>query len=110
MSPTIDPRDAQRALAEAIARYAPMLHVPQEISAVGILRTIAEKETTSADRYAACLHERAYCYGGRYHTPALAHEEWLYGCAVHCSWGPWQIMFANAVMRGFTGDPVALLD
>ncbi len=37
-------------------------------------------------------HEPAYCYGGRYFNP-VASREW--GCLAHCSFGPWQVMFAN---------------
>ena len=37
-------------------------------------------------------HEEGYCYGGRYFNPALTSE---FGCLAHCSYGPWQVMFAN---------------
>ena len=37
-------------------------------------------------------HEQGYCYGGRYFNP-VASRAW--GCLSHCSFGPWQVMFAN---------------
>jgi len=37
-------------------------------------------------------HEPGYCYGGRYFNP-VASKSW--GCLAHCSFGPWQVMFAN---------------
>jgi len=37
-------------------------------------------------------HEQGYCYGGRYFNP-VASRTW--GCLAHCSFGPWQVMFAN---------------
>lgn len=37
-------------------------------------------------------HEEGYCYGGRYFNPP-ASQQW--GCLAHCSFGPWQVMYAN---------------
>jgi hypothetical protein len=37
-------------------------------------------------------HEPGYCFGGRYYNP-VASREW--GCLAHCSFGPWQVMFAS---------------
>jgi hypothetical protein len=37
-------------------------------------------------------HENGYCYGGRYHDLIATHA---WGCLAHCSFGPWQVMFAN---------------
>lgn len=37
-------------------------------------------------------HETGYCYGGRYFNP-VASRSW--GCLAHCSFGPWQVMYAN---------------
>src|SRR5262249_21543670 len=73
---------------EAIAFWSPRLHVPAGIDPVALLRAIAMQETTDATRWAACKHEDSYCYGGKYHSPALKGAEWAYGCAVHCSWSP----------------------
>lgn len=48
-------------------------------------------------------HEQGYCYAGRYFDPNLT-AEW--GCLAHCSYGPWQVMFAN-FPKGVS--PVSLL-
>lgn len=37
-------------------------------------------------------HEPGYCWHGRYFNP-VATRAW--GCLAHCSYGPWQVMFAN---------------
>lgn len=37
-------------------------------------------------------HETGYCYGAKYFNPHLSS---LWGCLAHCSYGPWQVMFAN---------------
>lgn len=37
-------------------------------------------------------HEPGYCYGGRYFNPVVT-KSW--GCLAHCSFGPWQVMYAN---------------
>jgi hypothetical protein len=102
--------DAQAALTEAIGAYAPNLHAPTGIDAVALLRALAAQEVGNASRSLACRHESSYCYGGKYHTDAVKQAEWRYGCAAHCSWGPWQIMYPTATMRGYTGDPVGLRD
>ncbi|HKM81530.1 MAG TPA: hypothetical protein VJY15_11280 [Candidatus Acidoferrum sp.] len=37
-------------------------------------------------------HEPGYCHGGRYFDFERT-KEW--GCLAHCSFGPWQVMFAH---------------
>ncbi|KKL59468.1 hypothetical protein LCGC14_2215080 [marine sediment metagenome] len=39
-------------------------------------------------------HENAYCRGGRYFSRVLTRK---HNCMAHCSYGPWQLMYANAV-------------
>jgi hypothetical protein len=102
--------EIERSLANAIAMYAPDLHVPPTIDAVAILRAIAQHELRRIGRWRASLHELSYCYKGKYHTPAMERHDFLWGCAAHSSWGPWQIMFPTALLRGYEGDPVALRD
>jgi hypothetical protein len=102
--------DSAQALSEAIAHYAPALHVGPSINPIALLRAIAAQETSDPVRILACKHENAYCYGGKYHREAAKAAEWRYGCACHCSWGPWQIMYETAVERGFADDPVQLRD
>lgn len=121
MRSIIQPPEAAQALTEAIAYYAPMLRVPAGINAIAVLRAIAAQETTDPTRTRASKHEVSYCYGGPYNAKAvretnpgmaivLEAAEHSFGCAVHESWGPWQIMYATAVSRGFRGDPVLLRD
>lgn len=37
-------------------------------------------------------HEQGYCFNGRYFNPVATSA---FGCLAHCSFGPWQVMFAN---------------
>src|SRR5882724_11014499 len=37
-------------------------------------------------------HEASYCRGGKYFD-VYATRQW--GCLAHCSYGPWQVMYAN---------------
>jgi hypothetical protein len=37
-------------------------------------------------------HEQGYCYGGRYLDTERTRE---WGCLAHCSYGPWQVMYAH---------------
>lgn len=96
------------AIEMAVTRGAAGLHVPVGWNARALLFALARQETTSWERMRASKHENVYCYGGRYHSAKLKPEEWLYGCAVHCSYSPWQIMYPTAYLHGFRGDPVAL--
>jgi hypothetical protein len=102
--------EIERSLANAIAMNAPLLHVPPTIDPVAILRAIAQHELRRLGRWRASLHELSYCYKGKYHTPAMERHDFLWGCAAHSSWGPWQIMFPTALLRGYEGDPVRLRD
>lgn len=97
-------------IAEAIYKYAPELHVPLGMNAVAILQALVTQEITDPDRLEASKHENSYCYGGQYRTSKMKAAEWRWGCAVHCSWSPFQIMYATAFRHGYTGDPVGLRD
>ena len=37
-------------------------------------------------------HEAGYCHGGRYFDQDRSRQ---WGCLAHCSFGPWQVMYAN---------------
>lgn len=37
-------------------------------------------------------HEQGYCLAGRYFNPPVTR---VWGCLAHCSFGPWQVLFAN---------------
>ena len=52
-------------------------------------------------------HENAYCRGGRYFSRVLTRK---HNCMAHCSYGPWQIMFANAVAIKKPITPELMLD
>ena len=69
-----------------------------------LLRAIADVES-SYGANSTPRHESAYCRGGRYHRDVLTK---LHGCAAHCSYGPWQVMYPTAVELGFEGTPAEL--
>lgn len=56
-----------------------------------ILWAFAGAESTFGDDTAP-RHEAAYCRGGKYFDAGLTNK---WGCLAHCSYGPWQVMFAN---------------
>ena len=49
---------------------------------------------SSHGRFYGPRHETAYCRGGRYYDRKLTRK---HNCMAHCSYGPWQLMYANAV-------------
>lgn len=66
-----------------------------------LLRAIADIESTYGVN-SNPRHEPAYCRGGKYFDGLLTQ---LYGCAAHCSYGPWQVMYPTACELGFIGTP-----
>ncbi len=52
-------------------------------------------------------HENAYCRGGRYYDSELTRK---HNCMAHCSYGYWQIMFANAAAVRGRITPELMLD
>jgi Transglycosylase SLT domain len=69
-----------------------------------LLRAIADVESTYGLN-SNPRHEPAYCRGGKYFDGLVTK---MYGCAAHCSYGPWQIMFQTALELGFVGAPEEL--
>jgi hypothetical protein len=61
------------------------------VDPVKLLWAIAGVESMSGD-YSNPRHEQGYCYGGRYFDPLVTSD---IGCLAHCSYGPWQVMYAN---------------
>ncbi|SRR6266702_1562508 len=61
------------------------------VDPVRLLWAIAGVES-SFGRDSYPRHENAYCYNGRYFNPQVTAEV---GCLAHCSYGPWQVMYAN---------------
>lgn len=61
------------------------------IDAAKLLWAIAGNESSFGDNFAP-RHEAAYCYDGTLFESQVT-KAW--GCLAHCSYGPWQVMFAN---------------
>lgn len=103
--------DAQRisrqAVEQAIVEYAPAV-VEEcallELDPHKLLTALAAVESTlgeDLDRGTWKIkhrHEASYAVGGRWYDQDLT-AHW--GKAAECSWGPWQIMYANAHRFGF---------
>lgn len=114
----MDPREVQAAIAEAVAHWAPQLACGSEINAVALMRAVCQNETAGGARWAATLHEAAYCYGGLYYKgdgrggrpgdDALRDLTQTWGCMAHQSYGPWQVLFITAYEHGFRDDPIRL--
>jgi hypothetical protein len=96
----------------AARRWAPSLHIEpgSPIDPVAALLAIASVESSGGIRWEASKHETSYCYAGRYHNMQLAALSSRWGCAAHCSWSAWQIMYITAVENGYHGDPTLLRD
>jgi hypothetical protein len=77
---------------------------PDRFGNLALLRAIADVESTYGAN-SNPRHEPAYCRGGRYFSAYLTSH---FGCAAHCSYGPWQIMFPTACELGFGGTPEEL--
>lgn len=112
---TPDPQDIKAAIAEAIEHWAPTLRAPDTVSRTAVMRAICDMETGGGARWSATLHEKAYCYGGRYYDDPIGGAELRrlsipWGCLAHSSFGPWQILFITARENGFLDDPVRLRD
>lgn len=60
-----------------------------------LLQALAEVESSYGTN-ANSRHESAYCRGGRYYDPLTTKA---YGCAAHCSYGIWQVMFPTAINK-----------
>lgn len=95
---------------DAAKEWGPRLHTGSndQIDPVKLLIAVASVESSGGVRALASLHERAYCYGGKYHNDKVAGLSRIYGCCVHSSWGPWQILYVTASEHGYYGDPVEL--
>jgi hypothetical protein len=112
--PLMDQREVQAAIAEAVAHWSPQLRCGSEINAVALMRAVCQNETVGGVRWAATLHEPAYCYGGLYYKGDggvdLRNLTGTWGCLAHQSYGPWQVLFITAYEHGFRDDPLRLRD
>ncbi len=82
---------ARQIIATLCRRYGSRLHVLPLLDGARVLWALAGCES---DFGAAALprHEEGYCYGHRYDVKALSRA---WGCAAHCSYGPWQMMYSH---------------
>jgi hypothetical protein len=71
--------------------YGPSLKVPAGLDGAKVLWALAGCESDFGVN-GLPKHEDAYCAGHRYDIPALTRK---WGCAAHCSYGPWQMMYAH---------------
>ena len=68
-----------------------MVEAPSGIDTEALLRALGKVESSSG-RNNVTRHENSYCRGGKYFNRTLYRK---FGCDAHCSYGPWQIMYAN---------------
>lgn len=84
--------------------YAPTVNAPDGVDPYALLYAIGMAES-SGGVFNITRYEKSY-HTGRYVTPALVTK---FGAAAACSYGPWQIMYPNAVtVLGEDIDPVRL--
>jgi hypothetical protein len=78
-----------------MARACDLLKMEQgglaSVDPVKLLWAIAGVESNFGQN-SAPRHEQGYCYGGRYFNVLATND---IGCLAHCSYGPWQVMYAN---------------
>jgi hypothetical protein len=79
----------------AVCRQKGLLVRAQGLDPVKLLWGLAGVES-SFGAHANPRHENGYCRGGIHFDRQITEE---IGCAAHCSWGPWQVMYANT--RGY---------
>ena len=82
----------QEIIASLCRKYGTQLRLPAGVGE-RVLWAIAGCESEFG-AYPLPKHEDGYCSGHRYDVPALTRR---WGCAAHCSYGPWQVMFAHLV-------------
>src|SRR5579875_2365414 len=81
----------QQVVAALCRKYGPQIHVAAPLDGARVLWALAGCESQFG-AYPLPKHEDGYCAGHRYDIPALT-KRW--GCAAHCSYGPWQAMWAH---------------
>ena len=68
-----------------------MLTLPPDIDGPRLLWAISGVESSFGGDVSP-RHERGYCATGKYFDLART-KQW--GCLAHCSFGPWQVMYAS---------------
>jgi hypothetical protein len=85
---------ARTSLAALCEKYGHQLGpLPDGIDGAQLLWAIAGNESSFGEN-SNPRHEQSYCYGGSHFDPNLT-KTW--GCLAHMSYGPFQIMYANAL-------------
>lgn len=79
-------------LADLCKSLGKSLTLPAGLDGAQLLWAIAGKES-SFGANTSPKHEDAYCHGGKLFDP---NRTAAWGCWAHCSYGPWQVMYANA--------------
>lgn len=102
-------RLTEQELASLCREFGPQLHVPEGVDGIRLLWAFAARES-SFGRRCIPLHEQAYCYGGKYYgkDQALRDMTESFGCHAHCSYGPWQVLFYNAIRQNRNIEPYRL--
>lgn len=78
----------------ACAKYGPLLTVPDGLDGVRVMAAIASNESTFG-MYCGPRHESAFDTGGQWCVGYQLSLVQQYGSAAACSYGPWQMLFAN---------------
>ena len=79
---------------------------PADVDFDALLYAIGGVES-SFGKWFGPRHEKAYCRGGRYFDRKLTRK---YNCLAHCSYGYWQVMYANAARINARVEPSLMLD
>ncbi len=79
---------------------------PADVDFDALLYAIGGVES-SFGKWIGPRHENAYCRGGRYYDRKLTRK---HNCLAHCSYGPWQVMYANVARINARVDPSLMLD
>lgn len=81
----------QQIISDLCAKYGPRLSVQVPLDGARVLWALAGCESDFGVN-GLPRHEQGYCYGHAYDVKPLSRQ---WGCAAHCSYGPWQMMFAH---------------
>lgn len=84
---------ARLTLAQLCRQFGGMLKLPADLDGARLLWALAGNESSFGVE-SNPRHEAAYCHGGKYFDAART-KAW--GCLAHCSFGAWQVMYANFV-------------
>lgn len=97
----------QQLIAGLCRKYGRQLHVPADLDGALVLWALAGCESEFG-AYPLPKHEDGYCAGHRYDVPELTRR---WGCAAHCSYGPWQMMFSHLedILTAPLRDPAKLI-